>query len=59
MRREITAENGTVRSRCFINGAATSLRVLRELGRALVDVNGQHAALSLRLVLKWTLNPKP
>lgn len=32
-----------------MNGTATSLRVLREIGSSLVDVNGQHAALSIRL----------
>ena len=37
-----------LRSRCFVNGAPTSLRVLRALGAALVDTNGQHAALGLR-----------
>ncbi len=31
-----------------MNGVATSLRVLRELGAALVDFNGQHAAQGLR-----------
>lgn len=34
--------------RCSVNGVSTSLRVLRELGAALVDVNGQHAAQTLR-----------
>ena len=34
--------------RCYVNGVATSLRVLRELGGALVDFNGQHAAQGLR-----------
>ena len=33
-----------------MNGTATSLRVLREIGSSLVDVNGHHAALSIRLV---------
>lgn len=37
-----------LRSRCFVNGAATSLRVLRELAAELVDVNSQHSAQSLR-----------
>ena len=37
-----------VRSRCFLNGVPTSVRVLREVGRLLVDVNGQHAALALK-----------
>ena len=37
--------------RCYVNGVATSLRVLRELGVALVDFNGQHAAQSLRHVI--------
>ena len=36
------------RSRCFINGASTSLRVLRELGCLLVDANGQHSSNSLK-----------
>ena len=34
-----------------MNGTATSLRVLREIGAALVDVNGQHAALEIRSAL--------
>ena len=34
--------------RCFVNGTATSLRVLREIGAAIVDVNGQNAAGSIR-----------
>ena len=46
--REITAQQGLVRSRCYVNGVATSLRVLREIGNALVDVNGQHAAQTVR-----------
>ena len=46
--REITAEQGLLRSRCYVNGVATSLRVLREIGIALVDVNGQHAAQTVR-----------
>ena len=46
--REITAQQGLVRSRCYVNGVATSLRVLREIGIALVDVNGQHAAQTVR-----------
>lgn len=37
--------------RCFVNGTATSLRVLREIGAAMVDVNGQNAAGSIRYVL--------
>lgn len=89
IRREIRQDGGMLRSRCFVNGAATSLRVrdcrgicnmtssamrlrtsrrtsqnsynihhpvvaskcmqvLRELAAALVDVNGQNSALSLR-----------
>ena len=38
----------STRSRCFINGAATSLRVLRDLGGILVDANTQNAALTLK-----------
>ena len=49
VRREIVqAGAGATRSRCFVNGAATSLRVLRDLGQILVDSNGQHSAQSLR-----------
>ncbi len=50
LRREVSSAGagGGVRSRCFVNGAATPLRVLREVGAALVDVNGQHAAQTLR-----------
>ena len=48
IRREIRTESGSMRSACYVNGAATSLRVLRELGNALVDVNGQNSAQSLR-----------
>ena len=48
IRREIRQDGGMLRSRCFVNGAATSLRVLRELAAELVDVNGQHSAQSLR-----------
>ncbi|KAA6423340.1 MAG: hypothetical protein FRX49_06792 [Trebouxia sp. A1-2] len=48
LRREISTVDTSVRSRCYVNGTATSLRVLRELRAALVDVNGQHAALSIR-----------
>jgi DNA repair ATPase RecN len=36
------------RSTAFINGAATPLRNVRTIGAALVDVNGQNAAISLR-----------
>lgn len=36
------------RSKVYVNGAATSLRVLKELGGLLVDTNGQHASLGLR-----------
>ncbi len=42
------APGGGLRSRVFLNGAASSLRVLRELGQLLVDSNGQHSALALR-----------
>ena len=38
----------STRSRCFINGAPTSLRVLRDLGGLLVDANAQNAALALK-----------
>lgn len=49
LRRELVkAQDGSIRSRAFINGSPTSVRVLREVGQLLVDVNGQHAALSLK-----------
>ena len=49
IRRELhLSPTGSTRSRCTLNGVSTSLRILREVGRALVDVNGQHAALSMR-----------
>ena len=35
-------------SRCAVNGAVTSLRVLREIAAAFVDINGQNSAQSLR-----------
>lgn len=45
-------EGGSTKSRarstCFINGAATPLKILRKLGAALVDVNAQNAGVSLR-----------
>lgn len=47
IRREIIQGPSGNRSKCFINGAATSLRVLREIGR-LIDLNGQHASLRLK-----------
>ncbi|KXZ53683.1 hypothetical protein GPECTOR_6g600 [Gonium pectorale] len=49
VRREISvAPGGGLRSRVSLNGSASSLRVLRELGALLVDTNGQHSATSLR-----------
>eukprot|EP00892_Ulva_mutabilis_P003781 jgi/Ulvmu1/1775/UM118_0015.1 len=43
-----TPEATCARSAVFINGAATPLRNVRTLGAALVDVNGQNAAIALR-----------
>jgi DNA repair ATPase RecN len=48
IRREIQSGALGTRSKCSLNGTATSLRVLKEIGRVLVDVNGQHAALSMK-----------
>ncbi|GMH43682.1 hypothetical protein BSKO_11604 [Bryopsis sp. KO-2023] len=48
IRREITQTPNGLRSRCFVNGAATSLRVLRDIGGFLVDVNGQNSSQLLR-----------
>jgi DNA repair protein RecN (Recombination protein N) len=44
LRREIRAEG---RSRAFVNGAAVPVRRLREAGRLLVDLHGQHEHQSL------------
>ena len=46
-----SAGGTSTRSRCFVNGAATSLRVLRDLGGLLVDSNAQHSAMALRYVV--------
>jgi DNA repair protein RecN (Recombination protein N) len=43
--RRIVAKEG--RSKCFINGRAVTLNMLRELGDLLVDIHGQHAHQSL------------
>lgn len=48
LRRELSKGPDGVRSKCFVNGSPSSVRVLREVGQLLVDVNGQHAALSLK-----------
>lgn len=44
VRREISAEG---RSRAWVNGSPTTLAVLAELGRLLVDLHGQHETQSL------------
>ncbi len=44
IRREVSAEG---RSRAWVNGSATTLAVLGELGSALVDLHGQHETQSL------------
>ena len=41
-------DSGPSRSRCYLNGAPTSLRILRELGAMLVDANAQDSAQALR-----------
>lgn len=43
--RRVVAKEG--RSKCFINGSAVTLNMLRELGDLLVDIHGQHAHQSL------------
>jgi len=48
VRREVFSLAAGARSRCQVNGSTASVRVLRDLGAALVDASGQHAALSLR-----------
>ena len=44
LRREVLAEG---RSRCYANGLAIPVRALHDLGRALVDLHGQHDHQSL------------
>ena len=44
VRREISAEG---RSRAWVNGSPTTLTVLGELGRLLIDLHGQHETQSL------------
>ncbi len=44
LRRDVLAEG---RSRCYANGLAIPVRALRDLGRALVDLHGQHEHQSL------------
>ena len=44
VRREVMVEG---RSRCFVNGLAIPVRALHDLGRALVDLHGQHEHQSL------------
>jgi len=49
VRREISvSQEGKLKSRCFVNGSATTLRVVRLIGSALVDVNGQGCSAELR-----------
>lgn len=49
LRRELVAQGGLrPHSRCTINGAPTSLRALKELGRRLVDANAQNASLAMK-----------
>jgi len=45
--REIFQTGSGLRSRCFVNGIATSVRVLRALSNIFFDVNGQHSVISL------------
>lgn len=48
VKRKISINASGVRSQCYLNDSPTSLRVLKELGKALVDVNGQHASQTVR-----------
>lgn len=47
LRREIAASSG-VRTRSYLNGAKVTRKVLKEVARALVDVNGQHSAYAMQ-----------
>jgi DNA repair protein RecN (Recombination protein N) len=46
LRREVSATSGA-RARAWINGTAVTASVLADIGRALVNVHGQHEAQSL------------
>ena len=46
LRREVSATSGA-RARAWINGTAVTATVLADIGRALVNVHGQHEAQSL------------
>lgn len=47
LRRDIIESPRGIRSRCSIDGTSVSLRTLREVGRMLVDFNGQNSSQSL------------
>lgn len=56
IRRQLANQNGTIRSKAWLNGSPISLNELKTLGNLLVNIHSQHAQHSLlrpQFVLDW------
>lgn len=56
IRRQLSEQNGTVRSKAWLNGTPISLNELKTLGSLLVNIHSQHAQHSLlrpQFVVEW------
>lgn len=56
IRRQLSTQNGTVRSKAWLNGSPVSLNELKTLGNLLVNIHSQHAQQSLlrpQFVMEW------
>lgn len=56
IRRQLSNQNGTVRSKAWLNGSPISLAELKTLGLLLVNIHSQHAQHSLlqpQFVIEW------
>lgn len=56
IRRQLSEQNGTVRSKAWLNGSPISLNELKTLGNLLVNIHSQHAQHSLlkpQFVVEW------
>lgn len=56
IRRQLTQQNGTVRSKAWLNGSPISMNELKTLGNLLVNIHSQHAQHSLlrpQFVMEW------
>lgn len=56
IRRQLSNQNGTVRSKAWLNGSPVSLAELKNLGLLLVNIHSQHAQHSLlqpQFVIEW------